>query len=195
VRLDRYNTIIFRLVINANLSCKSTTLGIFVALLYMTGLPMPDNSLPTFTPQVLDYTEQVTSELCIEHLDDDMITIVRFISLTQKLIDEWVARVIYINDEWPKGKPRLLCLDATNIKTSDMRYLVDKISCQEPKHADVSVYMVIWLEDSLASTLMTSIVRSSSVTPPNLHLQVVSSRQDALRWLRYNLNRSLKKEQ
>lgn len=153
---------------------------------------MSDQPMQASPSVIPDWIERVTDKVSIEHLDNNWITVMHFADFKRETIDEWLSMSTDVMADWPQGKPNFLCLDVTTITLSDVPYLVGQMSKQRGRRNDVDVYIVLWLGRSLAYNLLNALGRTKFVLNGKTRRQLVGTRADALRWLRYHLAQHLR---
>lgn len=154
--------------------------------------PSDENNSVKLSPveQVIpDFIEQMTDSVSSAHIDNDQIIILQFKDFSRKTIDEWLARGEELRTSWKPGVPGFFCVDVRGVTLSEVRYLASRIIQSSDTRPDINAFIVILLGRSLASQILSAFTQTARVLNPNTRLQIVSNREDALRWLRHHVNR------
>lgn len=114
-----------------------------------------------------------------------------FEDLSPATLQEWQSGMESIGEQWPQGRPNLACLDVTKVTIKEVQNFVKAASGARkmgPAQRATS-YIAFWMSRTPAAQLLSAVTRSALLINPGTRIQIVHTREDALRWLTYHRKR------
>lgn len=135
--------------------------------------------------------------LTVEWLDDFAIQYVMFYALDRTTIDGLISNNSFVMEQRPPNLPVFAALDSARasagLSTANALYAMKRLKEESNTiENDKSAWVAFVLNRSLTAQVLSLGLRALSGVNKKVHLQIFYNTPDALRWLRFHLNKARK---